>query len=166
MGSGSQLIAEARGDRSGRVRGDNGQALVEFALIVPVLILVILGILDFSRALNYQNNLTSMANQAVRYATVGNCGAGCSSITTAVINGADSAELRNNATLTLCLPNSTSNLGDPIRAKASYQYHWLPGLVNVLGIPTTLTITASATQRLEKAATSGTAPYGTINSSC
>jgi TadE-like protein len=141
----------------------SGQSLVEFALVVPVVILLILGILDFSRAFNYQNDETHLANEAVRYASVGNCGPGCSSITTAVLNDADTSELKNNASITLCLPPGTSGSpGDPIRAVVSYVYHWLPALVGSIGIPSTVTITASATQRLEKAATPGTL-YGPLD---
>jgi len=49
----------------GRLRDTNGQAVVELAPVVPVLIL--LGILDFGRAFNYQNDETHLANEAVRY---------------------------------------------------------------------------------------------------
>jgi Flp pilus assembly protein TadG len=149
-----------------RLRPAQGQALVEFALVVPVLVLAIAGILDLSRAMNYQNDETHLANEAVRYASVGSCGTGCSSITTSVAGDAETSELQNNVSVSLCMPNGTSNLGDPIRAKVSYVYHWLPATLGTLGFPTTVTITASATQRLEKAATSGTSPYGTIASSC
>src|SRR5262249_50612518 len=93
-----------------RLRPAQGQALVEFALVVPVLVLAIAGILDFSRAMNYQNDETHLANEAVRYASVGSCG-GCSSIPTTVAGDADTSELRNNVSVSLCMPNGTSNLG-------------------------------------------------------
>ena len=55
------------------LRSSRGQSLVEFAIILPVILLVVLGIIDFGRAYNYKNDQTSLANQAVRYAEVNNC---------------------------------------------------------------------------------------------
>ena len=56
-----------------RLRSSRGQSLVEFAIILPVIMLVVLGIIDFGRAYNYKNDQTSLANQAVRYAEVNDC---------------------------------------------------------------------------------------------
>jgi hypothetical protein len=162
------LITRVARGAAWRLRDPHGQALIEFALVVPVLMLLVLGIFDFGRALNYQNDETHLANEAVRYAAVGSCGgSGCSggSIATQVANDADTPELRAGVSVTLCLPTGSSNAGAPVRANVSYVYRWLPSVVGMLGIPTTVTITASATQRLEKQATSGT-PYGSIASSC
>ena len=55
------------------LRSSRGQSLVEFAIILPVILLIVLGILDFGRAYNYKNDQTSLANQAVRYAEVNDC---------------------------------------------------------------------------------------------
>jgi hypothetical protein len=80
-----------------RIRSTRGQAVVEFAIVLPIILLIILGILDFGRAFNYQNDLTSMANQAVRYAEVNKCSA-CSGgqlIPDYIEATADSPELRN-----------------------------------------------------------------------
>ena len=47
-----------------------GTALVEFALIAPLLFLLIFGIVDFGRALDYYNQLTQLAGQGARAAAV------------------------------------------------------------------------------------------------
>ena len=44
--------------------------LVEFAIVLPVLVAIILGILYFSRYEDYSNQETQLAEQAVRYAAV------------------------------------------------------------------------------------------------
>ena len=44
--------------------------LIEFAIVLPVLIAIILGILYFSRYEDYSNQETQLAEQAVRYAAV------------------------------------------------------------------------------------------------
>jgi Flp pilus assembly protein TadG len=51
-------------------RGARGQALVEFALIVPVLLLLVLGIVEFGRAWNAHQVLTDAAREAARTAVV------------------------------------------------------------------------------------------------
>src|SRR5437588_393281 len=51
-------------------RDQRGTALVEFALIAPLLFLLIFGIVDFGRALDYYNQLTQLAGQGARAASV------------------------------------------------------------------------------------------------
>jgi len=53
-------------------RSEDGQALVEFALVVPVLLLLILGLVEFSRAWNTQQVLTDAAREALRSSVVAN----------------------------------------------------------------------------------------------
>jgi Flp pilus assembly protein TadG len=43
-------------------REQRGQALVETALAVPLLLLLIVGMVDFGRAYNYAYDLTHLAN--------------------------------------------------------------------------------------------------------
>src|SRR5262245_4782407 len=52
---------------------ENGQGLVEFALILPFILVLILGVVDIGRALGYKNDMTSLANQAARIAAVNKC---------------------------------------------------------------------------------------------
>jgi len=56
---------------SGRKRSDRGTAAVEFALVLPVLLLIVFGIIDFGRALNAQISLTGAAREGVRLAALG-----------------------------------------------------------------------------------------------
>ena len=51
-------------------RGDRGQGLVEFALILPVFLLLAMGLIDVARAMFEQNTLAYAAREATRYAIV------------------------------------------------------------------------------------------------
>jgi Flp pilus assembly protein TadG len=51
-------------------RRTRGQALVEFALVLPVIVLVLLGLLDLGRAVFSYNTLSQAARQANRTAMV------------------------------------------------------------------------------------------------
>src|ERR1035441_3214877 len=50
---------------------ERGAAAVEFALLLPVLLLLVFGIVDFGRALNAQITLTQAAREGVRLAALG-----------------------------------------------------------------------------------------------
>ena len=55
--------------RSSR-KADAGQALVEFALILPVMLLMMVGILEFARAWNLHQALTDATREGARRAAV------------------------------------------------------------------------------------------------
>jgi Flp pilus assembly protein TadG len=48
------------------LRSDRGAAMVEFAIIAPLLLLVVFGIIEFGRAYNAQNSLTHAAREGAR----------------------------------------------------------------------------------------------------
>ena len=47
-------------------KGEKGQSLVEFALVVPLLLLLVIGIAEFGRAWMTRNIMTGAAREAVR----------------------------------------------------------------------------------------------------
>jgi Flp pilus assembly protein TadG len=51
-------------------RDTRGQSLVEFALIVPIFVLVLIGIFDFGRAIYAFNTINQAAREAARLAIV------------------------------------------------------------------------------------------------
>jgi Flp pilus assembly protein TadG len=53
-----------------RAVGDDGQALVEFALVVPLLLLLLVGIIEFARAWNEHQVLTDATREGARRASV------------------------------------------------------------------------------------------------
>lgn len=55
-----------------RGRGESGQALVEFALILPVILLLVVGMLEFARAWNLHQVMTDAAREGARRAVLAN----------------------------------------------------------------------------------------------
>jgi Flp pilus assembly protein TadG len=51
-------------------KGNRGQGLVEFALILPIFLLLLFGMVEFGRAYMTKNILTGAAREAVRLAAV------------------------------------------------------------------------------------------------
>lgn len=54
--------------QGGRVARRRGQAMVEFALLAPVLFLILFGIVDLGRAVFYANELTNASREGARIA--------------------------------------------------------------------------------------------------
>jgi Flp pilus assembly protein TadG len=106
---------------SRRLREERGQSLVEFAVVLPVLIVIILGIVYFGKYEDYSNQATQLAETGVRYAAVDNCPTGCSSLASYIVSQA-SPELANGsgdvtkATAYIYLPTGVTYLvGNQIR---------------------------------------------------
>jgi hypothetical protein len=53
-----------------RLASERGTAMVEFALILPILLVLALGIVDFGRAMNYWNDVNQIAADGARFAAV------------------------------------------------------------------------------------------------
>jgi hypothetical protein len=130
----------------------SGQAMVEFVLVLPVLLLVVMGILWFGRALNYTQDETRLTNVAARYAAVDQVppGAG-SSLAEWLRSQADTEELRKGTgdvqgPPEVCVeyPNGTG-VGNPVQIRMSATFKWLPLLKLGLSSP----IKGSATMRIE-----------------
>lgn len=54
-----------------RTHGDQGAAAVEFALVLPVLVLLVCGIIDFGRAYNARITLSHSVREAARVWALG-----------------------------------------------------------------------------------------------
>ena len=130
--------------------GERGTAVVEFAIIAPLLFLLVFGLIDFARALNYYNDLTQLAGQGARAAAVSrnpdgtDVGASitndsqCTSITWSiqcqlVRTYTTTAELQNGIDVCMgvmngsgALTNALPSPGSPITVRATYRFTFLP----------------------------------------
>ena len=59
------------GGRRRLARGDSGAAAVEFAIVVPVFLLIVFGIIEFGFVFNAQISLTQAVREGVRAGAVG-----------------------------------------------------------------------------------------------
>lgn len=138
--------------RRGRLGQQSGVALVEFALVLPILLLILAGVVDFGKAINYWIDETHLASEAARYAAVSeNPGSG--TLASYVQAQADTPELRSGSgrvsKLSVCItaPNGTT-VGSPVTARLTTTYAWIPLLGNRIGVASS-NITVTATMRLE-----------------
>lgn len=53
-----------------RIRDEGGQTLVEFAFILPIVLLLVIGLLEFGTAYNRKLNINNIASEGARWAAV------------------------------------------------------------------------------------------------
>jgi Flp pilus assembly protein TadG len=110
----------------GQMAEEHGQALVEFALLLPILLLLVFGIVQFGLALNSANDETHLANEVARYAAV-NENPSAEALQKWAKSQADSKALSGQL-VCISFPRGTSNIGDPVEVKVTGTMKWLPVL--------------------------------------
>lgn len=157
-----------------RFASERGVALTEFALILPVLMVMLVGMLEFGKALNYWIDQTHLANQGARWAAVNRNPSATplsQSLQAYIAQRANTDELELGGTknvqtplsVFICFPNGSSNVGDPVRVVVSTEYFWLPLIGAKVGasVPIRGTATMRIEQRPVNYAANGSCPAGT-----
>src|SRR5919198_6280211 len=155
-----------------RCRDERGVALTEMALVMPVLLLLLLGMIDFGKAINYWIDNTHLANEGARLAAVNSnpastlaCSSGAgATLQDYILQQAETVEQRGCAQGTQRTTHSTNvaicyydgrtgsrklspGVGDTVEVRVTYQYDWLRGFP-FPGDPST-TIAGKSAMRLE-----------------
>lgn len=133
---------------------EGGAVLVEFALVLPLLLLVVLGTMQFGIFLNAKINETHLASSAARYAAV-NHNPSSGALVDHIKALAGTQHLKDNAQVCIEYPvdpeDSTSGEpGDPVTVTMTATYSLIPYLDEWLqGTPASVTVKGDATMRLE-----------------
>jgi Flp pilus assembly protein TadG len=123
------------------IKSQNGQSLVEFALLLPVLVLIVFGIIEWGRLWMTMNVLTGAAREGVRVAAV--TAPDNNLVQTAVSNVLTAANI-NGATITTAGPNAASE----VTVTVQMNYTVFTGSI-IPGLNGTLQLTRSAIMRWE-----------------
>jgi Flp pilus assembly protein TadG len=147
-----------------RFTDQKGTSLVEFALILPVLALILFGLLDFAKAFNYWNDQTHLAAEGARWAVV-NSNPGSGTLQQYLQQQADTSELRGLAVVCVAFPTNpdtgtSMHVGDPVTVTVRSRYTWIPFVASKASLSPTTTITGTATMRLEAPPTNYSAGSG------
>jgi hypothetical protein len=138
-------------------RRESGQALVEFALIAPLFLLLVVGIIQFGIGLNYWLDLNRIANQGARWAVVDkypNCDGvvgspGCRTVPDETLKTLLESEPISGGlqpAATICFEESAAGaVGEPLTVHVESDFTFLP-IMN-LG---TITLRGKATMRIEQ----------------
>jgi Flp pilus assembly protein TadG len=131
---------------------EDGQSLVEFALVIPIFLLVLFAIVDFGMAFHAWITVTNSAREGAR---LGSVHAPAASIEQRVRDTADTLDQGN---LTVTVTNADDQGGQPgesVVVDVSYSYSLITPLADLLNmvsggtIPNTLSLDSVADMRLE-----------------
>ena len=153
-------------------RREEAQSLAEFALILPMFLIMVFGVIDFGMGLRAYITLSSATREGARYGVVGNqagtftaggvgdCdGTKTTSIVGKVCTTMNGLGLTNIQTVTTKCPPAITKPpcapGSPIEVHAEYRYRYITpvkSIVNVLSggaMPGYLTVNSTVTMRQE-----------------
>ena len=153
--------------RGSSKKRERGQSLVEFALIIPIFIILVFGIIDFGMGLRAYITVTQATREGARYAAVGNPagtftsgGSGqCNGTTTTstvgkVCSTLNGMNLTNVQTVTVTYPDGNVP-GNSVRVHAEYDYHYITpvrAVVNFFSggaLDDTIAVSSTTDMRLE-----------------
>jgi Flp pilus assembly protein TadG len=153
---------------------ESGQALIEFAFVFPILIVLLLSLMDFGIAVDHRDVLQGAVREGARSAAVGNSigasnidctnSANFSTVRCTTVN--ESQGLLSPANVSVCYVDENANgnpgdIGDDVRVSATYTYKFSVGGGEVLhamgvGVPS-IDLSTSADSRLEATVSGATA---------
>ena len=133
-------------------KGEGGQTLVEFALVLPIFLLVLFAIVDFGMAFHAWLTVTNSAREGAR---LGSVHATSAEIEQRVRTTADTLEQANLAVTVTNAEDQGGQPGESVVVDVSYSYSLMTPLADLLNlvsggvIADTLTLDSAADMRLE-----------------
>jgi hypothetical protein len=125
-------------------RDERGQSLVETALILPLFLLILVGILDFGRITYSFAHLHMAAQETVRLGGLGEKDTTISTFAHQYVHLGDKTKLQVDIT-----PNDTiRHSGDYVTVKLRYPFHFFTPLISKL-FPSQVMIETDSTIRVE-----------------
>ena len=105
---------------------DEGQAIVEFALVAPIFLLLVFGVVEFGRAWNVYQTLTDAAREGARTAVVANSPVTLDTVAYRINTNLFAAGL-DTASATKTVTGFRAGTGTPATVTISYPYQlrWL-----------------------------------------
>jgi Flp pilus assembly protein TadG len=130
---------------------EDGQAMVEFAIVLPVLLMLVLGIIQYGIMFNHSLTLTDAVRAGARQGAVSRTLPGgpgtATAATDARVRSAASGSLSdaNDPTALVITVTSTFAQGSDVTVKATYPYE-----INIFGVPVKRgRFTSETTERVE-----------------
>lgn len=127
-----------------RLTNQSGQSLVEFAIILPILLLLIMGIIEFGLIMN---SCLTIQNASREGARIGIVGAADSDIRNRIIS--DSPNLQTaDLTINITPGEGSRSSGDSITVVIYYNYHLVTPIISSL-LNNSLILHAQTSMRME-----------------
>jgi len=140
---------------------------VEFALVVPLLLILVFGIIDFGMGLRTYVSVSSATREGARYGAVGNAAGTFASGGTGQCDGSfnttvvgrvchtlDGLDLSNIESVSVTYPDGNSS-GNSVRVYARYRYEYITPVQKLVGLFTlgslgsSITLSSTTDMRIE-----------------
>ena len=119
-----------RGRHPGRGRGQRGQALVEMAVLLPVLLLILMGVLDFGRYFYTGLTVRHAAREGARYGAVhASDDAAIRARVEQAATGLDTSQL----TVTVSPAPAQRRVGEALVVQVAYPFRFVTPLAGLVG---------------------------------
>lgn len=133
-----------------RKPNEHGMVAAEFALLLPVLLIILFGIIEFGMIMYSREVVTNASREGARAGIIQRI----PSVTAGEIITVATNYLRatgiSMAEVTITVPASGGVTGTPVTVTAVYRYPWLiPYIPSMLGLPSPLPIRMTTTMRHE-----------------
>jgi len=126
------------------IRSEGGQSTVEFAMVLPILLLLLMGIIEFGRIISSYMIINNLAREGARFAAVGKTD---SQITTLLLN--EHATLDVDKLEVQFSPVYSARVkGEPLKVTVNYTVDLITPLIPEF-LPNPLPISSECTMRLE-----------------
>jgi len=131
------------------IKEEKGQAFVEFALVLPVLLLILCGIIDFGWIFTHQNIVDHCAREGARYAIIHSTDVDAISIITDYTKSLAPANIGNSLDVDVTFSNTISpRLGD-VTVQISGRIDVLTPLIGLYTKEQSIELNSSCTMRVE-----------------
>ncbi|WP_105617248.1 TadE/TadG family type IV pilus assembly protein [Vallitalea okinawensis] len=126
------------------LKNEKGQSLVEFAIILPLVLIIILGIIEFGIMFNAYLTITSASREGARLGAVGGSDSEIESLISSITPQLNADKL----VVTITPSEGARDRGDSITVTASYDYQVLIPLLGDI-ISNLVDLTAQTVMRVE-----------------
>ena len=129
-----------------RKLNDRGVAAAEFALLLPVLLMILFGIIEFGMIMYGREVVTNASREGARAGIVQRMPPLTAEEIISVATNYLTGTGINPGQVTIAVPASGGITGTPVTVTATYNYPWLiPYVPTLLGMPTPFPIAMSTT---------------------
>jgi Flp pilus assembly protein TadG len=125
-----------------KLQRPDGQAMVEFVIVLPFLVMLLLGIAQFGLAFHNYLSVTDATRVGARAAAVKRTAGACAAATAAIQNTVSAKQWETISSRVTC--TAGENTGEQVKVTVEYPFR-----IGLPGFSTSGNLTASATERLE-----------------
>lgn len=135
--------------RHGLLRDERGQALAEFALVLPLILFFLAGIINFGRAWNIKQAVTDAAREGARYAVVQDSTIQTTDDVKAKIEERLALASIESSTIEFSGDFHVANSETTVTVSTQHDMGLVGVLLGWAGVPAVITISTQATMRSE-----------------